>query len=209
MNTWDNPDAYCYPGTTVLRNFLDLTDANELAAAEKTSLVCEAFSYPHLPLPPHNLNCLLGIHRTLFGKLYPFAGKFRIHTGRMTKTRASGYAVVYCNSAYIPTQIYLVFTALAAEKYLADANPQDFAQRAACLYGEFDAHPPVLRHRQRPNLRLFFSGIAMTAGFQLDWRILAAIDLTQRELYAVRDRAVMHGDRAPLAALFSHILSSQ
>jgi len=32
---WDNPDTYCYPGTTVLRNHLNLTDAAELASRQQ------------------------------------------------------------------------------------------------------------------------------------------------------------------------------
>lgn len=125
----------------------------------------------------------------------------------MTKTRASGYAVVYCDSAYIPAQIDLLFTALVAEKYLAGLNRQDFAQRAAYFYGELGAIHPFREGNSR-TLRLFFSSIAKPAGFQLDWRILAAEDL-QQQLYAARDCAVMHVDRAPLTALFGHILSSR
>lgn len=203
---WDNPDAYCYPGTTVLRNYLDLTDANELAAAERTIVGLRSFQLSaHLPSPPHNLNCLLGIHRTLFGKLYPFAGQFRMHTGRMTKTRASGSTVIYGDSAFIPQQIDLIFNTLTTEKYLVGLNQHDFAQRAAYFYGEFDAIHPFREGNSR-TLRLFFSGIAKAAGFQFDWQILAAEDLRQ-QLYAARDRAVMHGDTSPLTALFSSILS--
>jgi cell filamentation protein len=205
---WDSPDAYCYPGTTVLRNHLDLTDANELATAELAIVGLRSFQLSaHPPQPPHNLNCLLGIHRTLFGKLYPFAGKFRMHTGRMTKTRASGYAVVYGDSAFIPQQIDLMFNALAAEKYLVGLSQHDFAQRAAYFYSEFDAIHPFREGNSR-TLRLFFSGVAKAAGFQLAWHVLAAANL-QQQLYAARDRAVMHGDTVPLTALFSSILSPQ
>ena len=200
-------DPYCYPNTSILKNLADIRDAHLLAATEAalvaSQTVCIEISYPAI----NDLKQLLSIHRILFGKLYPFAGKFRMHTGRMTKTRASGSTVVYGDSAFIPEQINLVFKALAAEKYVTGLNPQDFVQRMAYFYSEFDA---IHRFREGNSrtLRLFFSGIAKAAGFQLDWNILAAEDL-QQQLYAARDRAVMHGDLAPLMALVTRILSSR
>ena len=200
-------DPYCYPDTTILKNLADIRDRHLLESTE-AALVASQTSRIEASSPAvHDLKRLLSIHQILFGKLYPFAGKFRMHTGRMTKTRASGYAVVYGDSAFIPQQIDLMFNALAAEKYLAGLNQHDFAQRAAYFYGEFDAIHPFREGNSR-TLRLFFSGIAKAAGFQFDWHILAAEDL-QQQLYAARDRAVMHGDTATLTALFSSILSPQ
>jgi cell filamentation protein len=200
-------DPYCYPGTSVLRNHLHLTDSGSLELAELRIVGLRSDQlFAQLPGPPHDLARLLSIHQTLFGKLYPFAGQLRVHTGRMTKVRASGYAVVYCDSAFIPEQIGLVFRRLAAEGYLTGIPQQAFIERAAHFYGELDAVHPFREGNSR-TLRLFFSGLARTAGYQLDWRILAAEEQLREQLYAARDRAVMHGDSAPLAAIFASILS--
>ena len=198
-------DPYCYPNTNILKNLADIRDTNMLASTEAALVASQTPRIEASSPAVNDLKQLLSIHKILFGKLYPFAGKFRIHTGRMTKTRASGYAVVYGDSAFIPGQIDLIFNALVIEKYLTALDQQAFAKRTAYFYGEFDAIHPFREGNSR-TLRLFFSGIAKTAGFQLDWHILAAEDLRQ-PLYAARDRAVMHGDAAPLAALFSSILS--
>ena len=200
-------DPYCYPGTSILKNLADIRDAHLLESTEAALVASQTLRIEASSPAVNDLKQLLSIHRILFGKLYPFAGKLRIHTGRMTKTRASGYAVVYGDSAFIPGQADLVFTALAAEKYLVGLNPQEFAQRAAYFYGELDAIHPFREGNSR-TLRLFFSGIAKAAGFQLDWRILAAED-HREQLYAARARAVMHGDSAPLATLFASILSAR
>jgi cell filamentation protein len=199
-------DPYCYPGTNVLKNLADIRDRDMLEMTEaaltasQTLLVETSFS------PPYDLAKLLLIHRTLFGKLYPFAGQVRVHTGRITKVRASGYAVVYCDSAFIPEQIGLVFRRLAAEGYLTGMPQQAFIERAAHFYGELDAVHPFREGNSR-TLRLFFSGLAQTAGYQLDWSILAAEEGLREQLYAARDLAVMHGDSASLAAIFASILS--
>jgi cell filamentation protein len=199
-------DPYCYPNTAVLKNLADIRDPRLLEVTEaaltasQTLLVEASFS------GQHDLERLLFIHRILFGKLYPFAGNLRVHTGRMTKTRLSGYAVVYCDSAFVPGQVNLVFRNLAAENCLLGLSQQDFAKRAAHFYGELDAVHPFREGNSR-TLRLFFSGLAKGAGLELDWRILAADEDGRRSLYAARDRAVMHADSGPLAVLFASILS--
>jgi cell filamentation protein len=201
-------DPYCYPGTSVLRNLLHITDSELLELAEMRIVGLRSDQlFAQLPGAPHDLSQLLLIHHTLFGKLYPFAGQLRVHTGRMTKVRASGYAVVYGDSAFISEQIDLVFRRLAAENYLVNLSPQTFAERTAHFYGELDAVHPFREGNSR-TLRLFFSELARTAGYQLDWGILAAEERLREQLFAARDRAVMHGDSGPLATIFASILSS-
>ena len=200
-------DPYCYPETTILRNHFGITDRALLDAAELRIVGLrndQLFNTP--PGSPHNLKNLLSIHKTLFGELYPFAGKLREHTGRMTKTRPNGYVVVYCDSAFVPPQIELVFNRLASENFLNGLTQQTFVERAAYFYGELDAIHPF-REGTRRTLRLFFYGLAQSAGFHLDWRILGATETARNTLYAARDRAVMHGDSSHLASLFHALLS--
>ena len=199
-------DPYCYPGTNVLKNLADIRDRNLLEVTEAALVSSQTLLVESIVGAPHDLTKLLSIHRTLFGKLYPFAGKLRVHTGRMTKVRANDYAVVYGDSAFIPEQIGLVFRRLATENYLIGLSPQSFAERAAHFYGELDAVHPFREGNSR-TLRLFFAGLAHSAGYQLDWRILAAEGRFREQLYAARDRAVMHGDSGPLATIFTSILS--
>lgn len=106
-------DPYCYPGTSVLRNHLNITERDELDNAELLLVGLSSNKlFANLPGTPHDLKNLLAIHQALFGKLYPFAGKLREHTGRLTKTRASGYAVVYCDSAFVPSRLRWSFAGL-------------------------------------------------------------------------------------------------
>ncbi len=153
-----------------------------------------------------DLPYLNSIHRTLFGKVYPWAGETRRDLGRMTKTRESGSVVLYGDSAFVDSELARIFALLAAEDYLKGLAIDRFAVRAAWFYGELDAIHPFREGNSR-TLRLFFHGLAHNAGYLADWRILAAPASARETLYAARDRAVMHGDSAPLAALFSTILS--
>ena len=205
--TSDRPDSYCYPGTTVLRNYLDLTDADELAAAEQIPVGLRSLElFAYLPSPPHDLNCLLSIHRKLFEKLYPFAGEVRVHTGRMTKIRSTGSGIVYGDSDFILEQLSVLFRDFSAENALTGLSLESFAQRAAHFYGEFDAVHPFREGNSR-TLRIFFSSVAKTAGFRLGWDAIDATEGGRQQLYTARDIAVMRANSAPLAALFASILS--
>jgi cell filamentation protein len=124
----------------------------------------------------------------------------------MKKERWPGHSVVYADSAFIQPAIEKLFTTLSTEKFLRDLVPHQFSLRAAFFYGEIDAIHPFREGNSR-TLRLFFHGVAHNAGYLADWRILASPASARETLYAARDRAVMHGDSAPLAALFSTVLS--
>jgi len=105
----------------------------------------------------------------------------------------------------VPEQISTVFRAFASENALAPFPLQKFAERAGYFYGELDAVHPFREGNNR-TLRIFFSAVAKSVGFRFGWDILAADEAGRQQLYAARDRAVMHGDSAPLAALFASIL---
>ena len=69
-------DSYCYPGSTVLRNKLDIRDDSTLNDAEQQLSAVAAATIEFSP-PPYNLASLQKIHRTLFSDLYDWAGELR------------------------------------------------------------------------------------------------------------------------------------
>lgn len=69
-------DPYCYPGSSVLRNRLDLLDETRLHQAERELSEIAVGSLP-LFAPPYDLERLQHIHRTLFGDIYDWAGELR------------------------------------------------------------------------------------------------------------------------------------
>lgn len=69
-------DPYCYPGSCVLRNRLDLLDEARLHQAERELSEIAVGNLPLFP-PPYDLDRLQHIHRTLFGDIYDWAGELR------------------------------------------------------------------------------------------------------------------------------------
>src|SRR3954454_22408569 len=74
-------DDYCYPGTTVLKNRLDLTEAEELHAFEAE--VSDVRADEELPAGNLDFSQFKAIHEHLFQDVYDWAGKIR--TVRISK----------------------------------------------------------------------------------------------------------------------------
>lgn len=72
---WDN---YFYPGTTVLKNKLGITDADELQQVE-ADITFKKLTELYLQPIEGNFDAkhYRDIHRYLFEDIYPFAGEFR------------------------------------------------------------------------------------------------------------------------------------
>lgn len=68
-------DDYCYPGTTVLKNKLDLRSAEEPADFE--AKVSDARADEALPTGSLDLLHFRAIHRHLFQDVYEWAGEIR------------------------------------------------------------------------------------------------------------------------------------
>jgi cell filamentation protein len=199
-------DPYCFPGTNILRNLPGFMDKAQLERFESLAASFAADDLYKYPPSVTDLPYLKSIHRALFGKVYPWAGETRRDLGRMAKTRESGSVVLYGDSAFVDTELARMFSLLAAENYLKGLSIDRFAIRAAYFYGELDAIHPFREGNSR-TLRTFFHSVAYNAGFRLDWGTYSEPASARETLYAARDRAVMHGDSAPLAALFSTVLS--
>lgn len=199
-------DPYCFPGTNILRNLPGILDRTALEQYESIHAAIAADDLYNNPPARTDLSYLKSIHRALFGKVYPWAGETRRDLGRMTKTRENGSVVTYGDSAFVDGELIRMFSLLAAEDCLKGLPIDLFAVRAAYFYGELDAIHPFREGNSR-TLRCFFHSVAHNARYRLDWGTYSESVSARDTLYNARDRAVMHGDSAPLAALFSTVLS--
>lgn len=68
-------DPYCYPGTTVLKNKLDIKDQTKLSAFE-AEITTQRASEP-LPTGKFDYAHYRALHRHLFQDVYPWAGIIR------------------------------------------------------------------------------------------------------------------------------------
>lgn len=157
---------YCYPGTDVYRNKLDIRDVALLDTVERLESLAgiETLSR-RLPI---SVDGYKAIHHYIFQNIYEWAGEYRrVDTGRA--------GAPFCRADFIATEMDKRFAAIHAEKCLCDLDEIRFAERAAEHVGELNAIHPFLDGNGR-TLRSFLDILAERAGHDLD---LARIDAKQ------------------------------
>lgn len=184
-------DPLCYPGTTVLRNLLDIEDAELLDEAELALFLLRA----EKPFPPGNFDVghYLALHRYLFQDVYPWAGEIR--TIRIGKD-----GNWFCYPEYIASELERVFAELGDPDKLENMTVADFASHIGHFLAELNAVHPFREGNGRTQLA-FLAMLTEHAGLSFN-----AYELE-------RDR-VMHamiesfsGDEVPLVSLIRQIIA--
>jgi cell filamentation protein len=136
-------DPYCYPGTSVLINKLDLKDQRSLDAFEAEI----SFQRSTEPLPSGRFSYThyRAVHRHLFQDVYNWAGKVR--TVRITKAGST-----FCYPEHIDQEMKKLFAALAKAKYFRDSSPEAFAKKTAHFLAELNAIHPFREGNGRTQL---------------------------------------------------------
>jgi cell filamentation protein len=154
--------VYCYPGTSVLINKLDLRDPDALLVAER------AFSSTRLLDARRNhfidgafdLAHLQAIHFFLFQDIYPWAGQLRkidISKGHM-----------FCRPDFIVPASEELFAELKKEDYLRQVSDEDVPIRLSYYLAGINAIHPFREGNGRAQ-RLFIEYLAEQRNFMLDF----------------------------------------
>lgn len=119
--------VYCYPGTDILINNLNIHDDSILQEAER-----ELTSRRLVQLADHPINGkfdfshLKRIHRFIFQDVYAWAGQER--TVDIAKTN------MFCNVKFIDTQAEEIFGRLKQEKLLKGLEREAFIERVSYFW---------------------------------------------------------------------------
>ena len=186
-------DDYCYPGTTVLKNKLDLRDADELDAFEAE--ISDTRADEELPAGERDFTHFKAIHRHLFQDVYDWAGKIR--TVRMSKGGS-----MFCFPENIENQAQKLFGQLKKDKFLAGIQPEEFAEKAAHFLSELNVIHAFREGNGRTQLS-FFLLLADQAGYPIDLEDLDP-DAFLNAMIASFD-----GDEKPLAAAIKGLVEDQ
>lgn len=183
-------DTYCYPGTTVLKNKLELKNQDELDAFEAEITAQRASeTLPHGGL---NYERYCAIHYHFFQDVYAWAGKPR--TARISK---SGSA--FCYPENIDREMRRLFAELAEQNYYAGLEAEAFAKNAAHFLAELNAIHPFREGNGRTQLS-FLTLLAEDAGHPLNHEKLdpaAILDATIESF---------GGSERPLAAAIKDLI---
>jgi cell filamentation protein len=182
-------DPLCYPGTTILRNRLNIEDQAELDEFELALFLTRADE----PVPAGNLDYehYKAVHHHLFQDVYDWAGKFRtIRIGKGGNW--------FCYPEYIDQEMQRIFGQLDAADHLRGLSIEDFATRAAHILAEINAVHPFREGNGRTQLA-FLAMLMENAGL--------SFNANQLDRERVLDAMIesFAGDEAPLAALIEDI----
>lgn len=153
---------YCYSGTNVLRNRLNIRDASQL---RKLDADISAVKQLHLMNEPvkgrFTANHLCRIHRFLFEDIYPFAGHFRREDIMKGQTRFRGYG-------QIASELSDLLAKLKAENYLHGLDRKSLIERSAYYFAELNYIHPFREGNGRA-IREFMRQLYDLNGYEVNW----------------------------------------
>lgn len=184
-------DVYCYPGTAVLRNLLNLRNDVELAKAERdfSELAASQISFE---LPPYDLPYLQALHRSLFRELYAWAGEIRTLDISKGDTR-------FCNVSRIEPEAIKIFASMAEQGWYESYLRAPLIEAVAESFGDLNMIHPFREGNGRAQ-RILYEHVILNAGFEVNWwsvgpdewlaANIAAVNCDYSPLQVVFDRCI-------------------
>jgi cell filamentation protein len=195
MSRYDADDTYCYPGTDVLRNKAEITNAEDLDAYEGELSTLRSIEILENPIAGQfDLAHLQRIHLALFQDVYDWAGKIRTLDISRGNSR-------FANVRFIESAANDIFNKLARENWLRGLDVTALSKRLAHYLSEINALHPFREGNGRVQ-RIFISQLSQSAGYQLDYS-----DLEQEQIYQAMELA-FNVDESILANLILERLES-
>ena len=164
--------VYCYPGTNVLINKLDIHDADILHDAERDATAIRILQlYKHPIQGRFGYAHLKRIHRYIFQDIYEWAGKER--TVDIAKSN------MFCNVRFLSEQADEIFGKIQKENFLRGLDRKEFIDRTAFFFGEINALHPFREGNGRTQ-REYFRELALCSGYRIDFS-----KVTEEEMISV------------------------
>lgn len=169
---YEQDNYYCYPNSFVLKNKLNIQNAEELKSAEREITALRTaqamidriegnFDFEHLKK----------IHHIMFGDIYEWAGKIR--TVNISKGNQ------FCICEYIEDQMGEIFKKLRQENYLQDCKEKsEIAKKLAYYLGEINSIHPFREGNGRTQ-RMFIEHLASSLGYQLDFMKIGSKEMLE------------------------------
>jgi len=171
---YEQDSYYCYPGTYVLKNKLNITDADELKSAEREITSLRTAQLMIEPMDGTlDFGYLKQIHRFLFGDIYEWAGSVR--SVNISKGNQ------FCRCELIEEQMSQIMGKLADENYLYGLDKEKLAERLAYYIGEINAIHPFREGNGRSQ-RMFIEVLALRNRYHLDFALISNEEMLEASM---------------------------
>jgi cell filamentation protein len=175
---------YCYPGTTILKNKLDIKDEKLLKEADSLYSAQRLLELQDQPVSGnYDLNHLKKIHYYIFRDLYEFAGNIREEDIIKGNTH-------FAKSEYILQSANQLFINLKNENYLIELNTIIFAKKASYYMAELNVIHPFREGNGR-TIREFIRCLALKCGYLLNWNSINSKYLLKASIKSVLDTSLL------------------
>lgn len=175
-----NNSIYCYPGTNILINKLDLHDSNKLFKLEKQIVLAKSYILrQNTKIHTFDKKHFIEIHKFLFCDLYPFAGKFR------TENISKG-EFTFASWEFIESELDKLLLELKNENYLENYDKEKLSIRLAYYLSELNVLHPFREGNGR-TIREFIRELAYKNGYILDLRKSSAKEIFDASVKSVYD----------------------
>ena len=184
---------YCYAGSFVLKNKLNILEQDELNNAEReiTSLeIAEA----EVDFIKGNLDIqhLKDIHYKIFSEIYSWAGEFRdVDISKGT---------IFCKSQFIENEMVRIFKELRKEKYLIYTKRENISEKLSYYLGEINAIHPFREGNGRVQ-RLFIEYLGYVSGYEVDFS-----NISRKEMLKASEETFL-GEYNTMINIFNKALS--
>lgn len=171
---------YCYPGTNVLINKLDIKDRAKLEELENALIVFKIYELRKENITGNfDLEHLLSIHKYLLSDLYDFAGELR--TENIAKE-----SFKFADSRFIEQELIKLFDELKEENYLIEKNKEELSIRLAYYLSELNVLHPFREANGRVT-REFIRQLALKNNYLLDLRKVSHKDILEASIKSIVD----------------------
>jgi cell filamentation protein len=193
--SYGKDEVYCYPGSNVLINKLNLKDKDAFFVAERvlTSARLIDARGNHPIKGSFDLTHLQKIHQYLFQDIYSWAGEIRkidISKGQM-----------FCRPEFIVEVSQRLFDELEKEDFLGSTPRELVYLRLSYYLAGINAIHPFREGNGRAQ-RLFIEYLAQRRGFSLDFS-----SVTDQEMIAASYES-FYGKMGKMDAIFKRIIKS-
>jgi len=170
--------VYCYKDSNVLKNKLDIKDAELLEDIERKLVIAKLFELrQNTKIGKFDIEHFVGIHRYLFEDIYPFAGLFR------TENIAKGH-FSFAGWEFIENELRRLLNELRQDDYLQDLNKEEFIKKLSYYMAELNVLHPF-RDGNGRTIREFIRQLAFYNGYVLDLQEIEPEDMLNASIRSV------------------------
>ena len=169
--------VYCYKGTNVLVNKMNIKDPIALKNYETSVIGLKLMALSKQGITgKFDVSHFVSIHKFLFEDIYPFAGLFR--TENIAKD-----CFQFAEWEYIENELTRLLSELKSENFLANLTKEKFAERLAYYWAELNVLHPFREGNGRTQ-RIFISQLIRHAGYEIEFSKISADDLMSATIKA-------------------------